>query len=95
MVVIKGFEMPESCLKCNFLIKDFEYPTCKIHKTLGGNYNTTWEHLGERAGWCPLEEVKEQTMKDVVYGFANLTDGEQRDVFKGIASIAQRNPLIS
>lgn len=94
MVTIKDFQMPDSCLRCPFLIKAIDCPTCRLHKALGGSYNTTWDYLDQRAGWCPLEEVKDQTVKDVVYGFANLNNGDQCRVYDGIIKLAERNPLL-
>lgn len=76
MVTIKDFDMPDSCLRCPFCLRDTEAPRCVIDKIIGGGRNTTWERLDSRPEWCPLMTV--QNRKEC--GECVCTTCENRDL---------------
>ncbi len=57
-------DTPKNCLKCEFCIRDVEYPKCKLDRALGGEYNTSWDKLDEIPEWCPLTVIPNKIDRD-------------------------------
>ena len=53
-VLIKGMEMPKSCLDCK--LTDSEYCTCSVFDFWDDDYYIGC-YLSDRAPWCPLIEI--------------------------------------
>lgn len=60
-------DAPDNCLRCQFCIRDKEYPQCKLSKAIGGSYNTIWEKLDTTPDWCPLVVIPNR--RDDCHGY--------------------------
>lgn len=54
-VMIKGFEMPESCDACRFYDDNYDYPTCIA---TGHSCGYNWSPFNQRMPDCPLVPVQ-------------------------------------
>lgn len=57
-------DRPENCLRCQFCIRDTEYPQCKLDKALGEDHTTLWNWLDGIPKWCPLISIPSEQVID-------------------------------